>query len=214
MKSILKKLLIILENLIDEFNYYLDIKGEFLYKQVIDVFKDRFKNKKFEYEEISSFIRYDKSLRNFLYPYLALIEENLKAELVRKIDLTNDNKFYKIIELDRSKSKLYFYLIKQKIFLLEIIKIMKDFQLIDKIKFWNLKKINDMRNKIMHHNILLFGVCETWKESSKNIDQLKINIYLLHDFLPEEHKLGFINGINKLIKKQTNFSRINLGELK
>ena len=48
-----------------EFNKYIKLKGEFLYKQIYDILLE---NKEIIwYEEISSYVRYDKNLRDKLY---------------------------------------------------------------------------------------------------------------------------------------------------
>ena len=63
-------------------------KGIDLYLKVINAFSRVFRDEEvFEYEEIASFIRHDKSLRNLLYSYLALLEEELRASITNNYEI-------------------------------------------------------------------------------------------------------------------------------
>ena len=75
-----------------EFNKYIKLKGEFLYKQIYDILLE---NKEIIwYEEISSYVRYDKNLRDKLYIYFACAEEYLRAMLLDKYDVNSSSKRY------------------------------------------------------------------------------------------------------------------------
>lgn len=73
-----------------EFEKYLKIKGEFLYKQIYDILLS-FDISTVKYSDMKSVIKYDKNLRDILYVYLATFEEGLRAEIFRRYDVKQLN---------------------------------------------------------------------------------------------------------------------------
>ncbi|MGL5268321.1 MAG: hypothetical protein ACRC8P_00905 [Spiroplasma sp.] len=221
--SILEMMIINNEDIKDA-DFYLKIKGKDLYMHVIKIFEDKFHEKEFNYKEISSYIRHDKSLRDKLFSYFAFIEEHLRSKLlnIKDIDKFDNLKNFNFIErkMANNISNLYFYIIKNenKITFSKLIGFLKRTKMLTQKEIAELKPLIKLRNEIMHHNLLLIKDFITWDKVEKNINELKTNLKLLCQYLPDNYKKEFINSINKLSEKESKeypeyFTRINLGEL-
>lgn len=66
------------------------------------------------------------------------------------------------------------------------------------VKSYDLKSIRQLRNHVMHHNLVTMGNSKTVKEMFDNLKELKNQILTLKNALPEDYRIGFINDINKL----------------
>ena len=213
---------IMLENIVQtekesaEFEKYKAIKGEYLYKQVSDILFE-LDGKPVSYSDVSSIIRYDKNLRDTLFIYLATFEESLRAELFRKYDVGSADYVYrylkgcKKLKNDiRSKnssesSNLYFC------FELELgpmIELLDHLGLYSSETISGFKEIKDLRNHVMHHNVLTLGRAKNISDFRDNFALLQRQICMLKDNLPTEYQLGFIGDINKLPCKRKEFKII------
>lgn len=189
----------------DTFEKYLELKGRYLHKQIYDIILDA--KGSVSYNELSSVIRYDKSLRNKLYEYLATFEEYLKAQIFEKYDVENCDKIYKgskgkneLIKDVREKtnfdySNLYFCFELELGPIIEFIKEKKMFydNIINKMDI-----VRDLRNRVMHHNLITCGKSKTYDELNKNINEIREKILALKELLPTEYQKGFQDYINRL----------------
>lgn len=207
-------------------SFYLNWKGIDLYMHVIMVFQNKYPHEKeFNYQEISSFIRYDKSLRDKLFGYLTLLEEFLRAKLLLQKDIPVAFK-KKAREIDNfifiprkdlnNCSNLYFSLVKSQVSFGDLVKLCKNNNVLNdtESKAWN--KLVKLRNLIMHHKFLLLKNYEEWSDIEKNITEIRKILQILFKYLPETYQKGFINSINGLLKNNKEnfiFTRINLGKL-
>ena len=151
-----------------EFNKYIKLKGEFLYKQIYDILLET--KEIVWYEEISSYVRYDKNLRDKLYIYFACAEEYLRAMLLDKYDVNSSSKryvghrkgqlLYDLQERTEEVSNLYFLL---EIDFGDLIEVCVEKGLLA-LDGSSIKKIKDLRNNTMHHMFLLFGKSKTEQE--------------------------------------------------
>ncbi|MDQ7983046.1 MAG: hypothetical protein REH79_02345 [Spiroplasma sp.] len=206
-------------------NFYLKNKGKDLYMHVIKIFQSKYKNeKKFNYQEISSFIRYDKSLRDILFRYFAYLEENLRAKILLKKDIAEVVKKEKkeIININLiqrtnldSTSNLYFTFIKSKISFGNLVELCVQNEILNQAEIEDWKNLVKLRNQIMHHNLLLLKNFQQWDKAEKNIKEIKKILKLLIKYLPKKYQKGFVFTINNLVKekKENQFTRINLGKL-
>lgn len=189
-----------------DFEKYVEIKGVYLHKQIYDVLVT-YGLDSITYYELSSIIRYDKNLRDTLYKYLATFEENLRAKLFEKFDIENQDHNYKGSQgfnklkkdirpkRDDAISNLYFCFqleLGQTIDLLEHIKFCNDVILSD------FKQIKDLRNHVMHHNVLVLGQAINKEQAENNLQTLKKQVALLRKYLPEEYRKGFQTSIENL----------------
>ena len=149
-----------------KFEKYLKIRGKFVFKQIYDYLLN-FDKEKVDYTDISSCIRYDKNMRDTLYIYLATFEEYLRTQLFDRYEIkesfaTNGkerNDIKKMAEnmyecTDNQSSVLY------KMFNLDL---GKTISLVTELKMFGTTRIEEfdsiriLRNKVMHHNLLVLG---------------------------------------------------------
>lgn len=186
------------------FSKFIEIKGEYLHKQVYDLLLELNGQEEVNYEELSSIIRYDKCLRDKLYIYLATFEEYIRAYIFRNYDLTETPKeknvpIDELVEitvknLENDNSKLYYYFNYDLGKTISYLEQNND----ELVKSYDLKSIRQLRNHVMHHNLVTIGNSKTVKEMFDNLKKLKNQILALKNALPEDYRIGFINDINKL----------------
>lgn len=208
---------LIFSNNADEFNKYKELKGEYLHKQIYDLLLELNDNHSVNYNDLSSIIRYDKTLRDTLYKYLATFEEWLKALIFKKYDVEDINKIYKnkkdveiliqnvIVNNNNISSNLYYCF---ELELGPIIRFVEKEKMFDKEIIEKFNIIRKLRNKVMHHNLLICGKSKNIGEFNHNKKLLKKEINLLSEVLPEKYQIGFKNTINKLICDVDNFKII------
>lgn len=174
-----------------------------MHLQVYNVLLEFKKGTKITYHELSSLIRYDKSLRDKLYIYLATFEEKLRADLCSLWDVESvggyrsSKKLIKdlVQKTNKENSNLYYSLDLDLGKLLDIYRVKKICSE-DTLKVY--EKIRKLRNKVMHHSHLLFGKAKTIEEAKINILNLTKEIENLYIGLPIDYRIGFENDINKL----------------
>lgn len=187
----------------EEIKKFLNLKGEYLHKQIYDILFEWNDSVEVKYSELSSVIKYDKGLRDTLYKYLSLLEENLRADLCRKYDIDDkyiNEKFklwkdHLIEKSNTEKSNLYFRLDIEFGHLIELI---EKVNLYDNSRIAKIKKAKDLRNKVMHHNLLMLGMSKNKTESLARIKLINDWIEILYDLLPIDYKRGFESSINGL----------------
>ena len=204
-------------NTTDEFNKYKELKGEYLYKQIYDLLLELNNDSFVNYDDLSSIIRYDKTLRDTLYIYLATFEEWLKALIFKKYDVVDSSKIYKskndveilieniIVNNNNINSNLYYCF---ELDLGSIISFIDRVKMFEKEIIEKFDRVRKLRNKVMHHNVLICGKSRSLKEFNLNKDLLKTEINLLSEVLPEEYKTGFKKTINDLKCDVDNFKII------
>lgn len=198
--------LIVADNEMRDFEKYIQIKGVYLHKQVYDVLTE-YAADTVTYYELSSVIRYDKNLRDTLYKYLANFEEYLRANLFAKYDVANQECIYKghsgLKKLkddiqpknDKSLSNLYYC------FQLELgptIDLFKHIEMYNNATLSDFLQIKELRNHVMHHNVLVLGQSTNKAQAEANLQILKKQIALLCKYLPEEYQSGFQTSIENL----------------
>lgn len=172
-----------------QFDIYMKSRGVFVYKNAVDALLIVTNNEKISYVHFNNYLRYDKTVRDYLYTFLGTFEEIYKNYLFdrliytgkkklegKKFDLSkfqqNNNKifddnFYKKCKLDlNGLNKTYEKHVKDGIY-----------------SYDNLEKIRILRNEVMHHQLLFID--KTKKITKENI----------------EKRIGLISGcINALIQ--------------
>lgn len=204
-------------NTTDEFNKYKELKGEYLYKQLYDLLLELNNDSSVNYNDLSSIIRYDKTLRDTLYIYLATFEEWLKALIFKNYDVADSSKIYKnkkdveilikdiILNNDIINSNLYYCF---ELELGSIIIFVDRVKMFEKEIIEKFHRVRKLRNKVMHHNVLICGKSKSLKEFNLNKELLKTEINLLSEVLPEEYQKGFKKTINNLKCDVDNFKII------
>lgn len=180
---------------------FMKTRGFYVYKQVYDALENWSSDtKEITYEQFSSFIRYDKSIRDKLYVYLAAAEEYLRSIIFDELEIDDTplkptSNLLKIKDLRVRKndeqwisSNLYFYSY-TKNFDVELIKrIFKKFSLATKhgINQSDIQSMQALRNKVMHHNMLLLSYFTERSAIEKTIAEVEFEIEALYRILPTE----------------------------
>ena len=190
--------LIVADNEMRDFEKYIEIKGVYLHKQIYDVLTG-YDADTVTYYELSSVIRYDKNLRDTLYKYLATFEEYLRANLFAKYDVANQEYTYKGCKgferlkkniqpkNDSSVSNLYYCFQLELSSTIDLLEPLSDF-----------RQIKELRNHVMHHNVLVLGQAINKEQAETNLQTLKKQVALLCKYLPDEYRSGFQSSIENL----------------
>lgn len=197
------------------FNMYLKSRGLYLYKQVYDALDNWLpETAEIKYRQFSNLIRYDKGLRDKLYIYLAAAEEYLRNIIFDEIEIDNrpkdttdynvniNNLRKKTVADSDSESNLYYCSYSKKFDFGFIEKIFEKFNLAEKYGLNQLDIIETrkLRNKVMHHNMILLSCFTDRQNIEKEINSTEIGIESLYRILPTKElregseKDGRING--------------------
>jgi len=204
------------ENEYHTFLKYIKLKGIFLHKQVYDIIL--LTDEKATYSEISTIIRYDKYLRDVLYKYLSALEEQWRSLLFEYFEydsskdeiLTGDIKIDKVIpKIDYSSSNFYWATYNKNFTLNKLITIMKP-----KIELLGLNvyddefdTIKDLRNKVMHHNLIMFSHHTSVGAVDTEIKILEYKIMVLWKLLDSNIRNAIEVAINKGNYKGGNYQK-------
>lgn len=200
---------------------YYENRGYGIYYSAYLVLTTLFPKQNISYEIFSNFIRYDKAIREYLYKYLALYEERLIDYICKSFSYNrNDEINYKNLEK----------LIKDKCIVASNqnfdINLFNNLNLTLGNMFYLIKRLNptfisknisdeilDLRNMVMHHNLLLVNVKEPINKSNiasrNNYINKLIEIFL--DQLPTNYKTSFNDVINKINNKTKSPIKLVLG---
>ncbi len=197
----------------DKKNYetYSPIRGPITFRLVFNtLIKD---NQNITYNDVNSFVKNDKALKDILFPYLAVIEEMLKTIIFKNydIDLSKEKKeipnyhdFKKLsaVLIEKTNNDEITELYKKfSLNFADIIKFVKE-----KPKYFNdidinyLMLVKSLRDKTMHHLPLLFNY------EGSTIEETTKQIRALISLLPENYKESFI----EKIKEATNKTKANI----
>ena len=190
-----------------QFEKYVKIRGKFVLKQIYD-FLLSFDKEKVKYSDLSTCIRYDKNLRDNLYIYLATFEEYLRSQIFDKYEIkkgyTVNKKEKNHIEkmarnIFESTGKEYSDL--YEMFSLDLggtISLVKELKMFSDEKIEELENIRVLRNRVMHHNLIVLGKGKSLVDVEKNKEKMKSGIIALAANLPEGYRQNFIKTINAL----------------
>lgn len=191
-----------------EFDKYVKIRGKYLFQQVYKYICNITKDK-CTYSALSSCVRYDKSLRDKLYIYLATFEEYLRAQLFDKYEIRSNFKLNRkeddyikhmasqIYESEGQENSVLYK--KFKLDLGETIELVQEIKMFDEVKSQEFDDIRKVRNFVMHHNLLILGKKEKPEKVEENKKIIIAGIKALANNLPEGYKSKFIEEINNLI---------------
>lgn len=174
-------------------------RGIFLYKQVYDALCNWQPNCHIKYEHFKNLIRYDKSIRDKLYKYLCVAEEHLRNIIFEELETSerfedNENKKLDIDALqERNKeetnfnSNLYKYSYSRFFDFGTIEKIIKKYELAKKYSIDQNDIVivrTKLRNKVMHHNMLLLSYHTDKSKIEKEIKEIEDGVEALYRILP------------------------------
>lgn len=206
----------------------LQSRGIYLYKQVYVALCNWESNvKEISYKHFSNLIRYDKSIRDKLYIYLAAAEEHLRNVIFDALEIDNvpydtTNEYLEIAALrprtDADKetdSKLYYYSYAKNFDFGSIVQIFDKFNLAQQygLNYSDITSIRVLRNKVMHHNMLLLSCLTERSDIEKVIAEVESGIEALYRILPtKELREGslidgkIVGGLTQAINKSNYLS--------
>lgn len=197
----------------ETFEKFIKIKGAYLHKQIYDVLLS-YNAKEVTYHELCSIIRYDKNLRDTLYKYLATVEEKLRSELFTKYDVDTTDCIYKRTKgLEKLKKDIHIKtnFVNSNLYFCYQLDLGATIDLLENLNFYNnkdiftdLRQIKELRNRVMHHNILVAGNATDRIQAEINLQNLKNQIVVLCKYLPCDYQKGFQTEISNLnVNKKT-----------
>lgn len=182
------------------FRDYLRTRGIYLYKQVYDALVKWSPDlNKIKYKQFSNQIRYDKGIRDKLYIYLAAAEEHLRniifenleiddlPENMTKVNLNIELLRFRIETDAQLKSNLYYFSYARNFNFGLIEKIYAKFGLakLCGLQQSDIKEARKLlRNKVMHHNMLLLSCYTERQDIEKEIANIEVGIEALYRLLP------------------------------
>lgn len=179
---------------------YSKIRGNQIYRIIFECLsKD---DESIKYNDVNSFVKYDKSIRDVLYVYLGTLEEYIKTYILSNFNIKQDMILLKktylyfkdLPEIEKVNMDTFEINDLYKRFSLtfgEIIKFLKEYDS-DAFNLVKLEKIRKLRNKVMHHSPLFYDI---------NFISIKDNteeqIRCLIDLLPEHYQIGITKKLNE-----------------
>lgn len=189
----------------DTFLKYIRLKGVYLHKQVYDIIL--LTDDRATYSEVSSIIRYDKYVRDVLYRYLSALEEQWRSVIFDSFDYESSKDEIIKKEIDLSKitvkkqfdNSIFYWASYNKTFTLnKLINVLRANKHVIDLKITDdmFNLIKNLRNSVMHHNLILFSCKTTLTEINNEIRSLESKIALLWKLLDDEMKEAFEKAIN------------------
>ena len=155
--------------------------------------------KEIKYKQFSNLIRYDKGIRDKLYIYLAAAEEYLRNIIFEELEIDNrpqDSTKIKLnisdlrtrtVEERNEESNLYYYSYAKNFDFGLIEKVFQKFKLAEKYGLIqsDIKEVRKLlRNKVMHHSMLLLSCFTDRQDIEKEIKTLEKGVEALYRLLP------------------------------
>lgn len=192
---------------------YIDFKGLFLHKHVYEVYL--LYQETVSYHDVSSYIRYDKGLRNALYRNLSAVEEYYRSRLINNFDINRKLADFKkdivknneLVESNSESSNLYNYSFCKSFSLDKLLRMLNAVSLLNEIEKEELNRIREFRNKVMHHNLIIISSHVMKNDIENEIKEVEQICKLIYKYLPEPMRNAFEGNINTC-NHLTNKSRI------
>jgi len=187
----------------DTFYDYLEFKGIFLHKHVYDAFLQY--QDTVSYYILSTYIMYDKGLRNVLYRNLSAVEEKFRARLINNFDIDNElidpiNSTVKnsdLVTTDEIKSNLYKFSFSKNFTFDKLLSMLRSKNLLSEKENEDLDHIRIFRNKVMHHNLILIGYHVARKDIENEIRYVEELCEMIYKYLPMPMRNAFQGNLNK-----------------
>ena len=161
----------------EEILHWINLKGEYRYKAIIDFMKQL--NIECTWENVTAYIKYDKRLLINLFKYMVFLEEFYKSYIMK----FKNYKSSTVLRYSFSKTLDEYLLIEDNIEYDDMNLIsLKD----------NKKSLIELRNSIVHNKILL-----NHKYGGKTISEV-LNVVI--SILPKTYRSGYIKDINNCKK--------------
>jgi len=202
---------------IDAFSNYIGLKGIYLHKQIYDLLIEELGE--CSYSLLSKILIYDKGLRNVLFKYLSALEEYLRSKLFDNFDydfIIEDPFNHKIsiknlVSRKNSTSSNLYYITFSRFFTFHtLIDVCYKVNLISENEKTKYEVVKKLRNRTMHHNILVTSFHTRLDDVEKNITNLEMELEVLYRTLPEEFRYEYNKAINRCNNIGTKINTANI----
>jgi hypothetical protein len=175
---------------------YKIVRGECLYQKVAEFLNKELKlNDSVDFTIVSDWVRYDKAIKKVLYVFLSTLEEHFKRIIVAKFEYLNNNFIlsekqgfnpttFDVINNDKGiklNKKTYYGVFSC------FKKWTKTNGPVDNFTAAELRRINDLRNRVMHMSFIALPIF--------GYEELKSDLKLIKEKLPEFWNEGFAKEI-------------------
>ena len=158
-----------------QFDIYLKSRGVFVYKNAVEALLIVTNNEKISYEQFNNYLRYDKTVRDYLYTFLGTFEEIFRNYLFDKVEYIGSiilkghdikTEDFRIMDNDSYNDNFYKHC---KLDFKGLINVYNNVLVNDKkYEKEKLEKIRELRNDVMHHQLILID--KTKVITKENID--------------------------------------------
>ena len=145
-----------------QFDIYLKSRGVFVYKNAVEALLIVTNNEKISYEQFNNYLRYDKTVRDYLYTFLGTFEEIFRNYLFDKVEYIGSiilkghdikTEDFRIMDNDSYNDNFYKHC---KLDFKGLINVYNNVLVNDKkYEKEKLEKIRELRNDVMHHQLIL-----------------------------------------------------------
>lgn len=200
-----------------DFERYQTLKGKFATMQAVRLLSAYHEKSPVPCAEVSSLLRYDKSVRRELYVFLAAAEEYWKALLCAAAEITDrDADLWKdgfsFAAPKESGSNLFFALSEQGIDLGRLLSLMKKAGV--GIDYAKADAVRILRNSVMHHDFICLGTSDSVEGLRAGLSAVESQIICLHDCLPPFYRVSLQKDLNRCLKLgEPGFTPIHLGAM-
>lgn len=159
-----------------QFDIYLKSRGVFVYKNAVEALLIVTNNEKISYVQFNNYLRYDKTVRDYLYTFLGTFEEIFRNYLFDKVEYIGSNilkghkietKDFKIMDNDSYNDNFYKHC---KLDFMGLINVYINMLVNDKkYEKEKLEKIRELRNDVMHHQLIFID--KTKELTKENIEE-------------------------------------------
>lgn len=203
----------VFQNEEEKANYekYKKLKGEDLFYQIYCILSES--QSPVKYVTVSSYVRYDKNLRDKLYIYMATLEEYYRAQLLDAFDVLEPKKYemhcYNQLNKDLIKRtegtpSVLYYAFQPDFGILMTLCREKGVSDISKN---SQKLIKELRNETMHHALIMFGKAQTTSRLEEHFKEIEKRLNAFVQALPQEYRAGFLSDIQKLNWNSTHHTK-------
>lgn len=195
------------------FYEYLEFKGLFLHKHVYDAFLQY--QVDVTYHKLSTYIKYDKGLRNVLYRNLSAVEEKYRARLINRFDIdkklidpiNSSVKNSELVSADSEVSNFYSFSFSKNFTFDKLLSMLRSKNLLNEKENEDLALIRSFRNRVMHHNLIVIGYHSVRKDIEDEIRYVEELSELIYKYLPRPMRNAFQGNLNKC-NHLTSMSRV------
>lgn len=200
-----------------EFITYIEFKGVYLHQHIYELILQY--SNSCSYKLLSGVIKYDKGIRNVLFKYMSALEESYRSKLFDRFDLTEPIKDLKKVKIENlnltfktvfDNSMLYDISFSHNFTFTKLRETLYKYEVINEEENNSLEEIIPLRNKVMHHNIIMTNSYKTISEVENELKNVEDFIMKVYKLLPCSAATQFEKAINRCNNIGTRENKANI----